>query len=448
MQTRRFNSSLVFALTILGASAFANPFLQGARPIDGELGINNEGKVTGLLRAESEANTGLRVSIAIAIGSYATEAEEDAAIAQGTNGSRGFKVISLPGTQVITDLSAPWEAGVSLPLCDKATLVVRSVELRTNTVRITRNMMQKGMTTVLQAKVRLPDIMKNDPQPTFASERPVLIPKSRSLPIDGLVGMDAAGRLTGYVAPRGDHFSLAVAFVPGNGLTLDEGLRLLSNSSTPDAIPFTGFEASTNLRDLTPNGSSAGGVIQQLAGLIIVRETEAGSTTANYSFVQVSAGAPTKWVPTRNPQVRASANKAIGISLTDILSRSLPIDGNVTLSPGSGTVEGNIIVGPPVGLRSYSTIDIASVGLNMGNSQDSAEELLKQLKRKDPDLKESFKTIKFGTSYELVRNKPVGNQLQLAKGAKVAMLFRFDGPYGREYSVSVIERNGKPPHGR
>lgn len=422
----------------------ANFLTQGARPIDGELGIDAEGKVNGLLRAGSEASTGVRVSIAIAIGSYGSEAEEDAAIANRTNGSRGFKVISRPDAQSTTDLSAPWEPGSALPLCDRATLVVRSLDLTTSTTTITRNKMQLGMTTVLQAKLRLPDMQRNDPQPTFAAENPLLIPRSRSLPIDALVGMDARATLTGYVSVKDSTARIWVGFAPGRGHSLSSALQSITSKSD-GYIPFTDVAAKVNLGSLARQNTTPDGSLNTPGGMIVIKEETVPGRLFSYTFLEVIAGGPSRWIPAKDPVILLPDAPSIGESGSDsrgLRSRSLPIDGLVKLDDTTGVLTGSLVIGGPGDVRSGAeTWSVATVGIDTSQDGDNLNSVLKYIRRDYDDEAKAFTTIVYGTKLNIVDREALKGEIRAKRGKRVSLLIRQQ--VGKLTTYFLVEISGK-----
>ncbi len=347
MQKLRPRSAGITLLFVVVSTSFGNLFPQGTRPIDGELGIDADGKIKGLLRSDPESVSGVRVSIAIAIGSYSSDSAEDAAISQGINGSKNFKVVSLPDAVNTIDLSAPWAPGVVLPTTDRATLVVRSVSLATNTTVISRNRLVEGMFTQIQSKkAPTPPDGQVIIAPGFSSPPPPPEPLTRTLPIDALVGMDSGGRLVGTARSLEPGAKLSVGFSPGKGQTLAAAVRRIE-AKVDGYVPFTEVETLVDLGKLSRKLTTPDGVLEMAGGTIVVMESM-GGTPPQYSFVNVLANNAKHKVPVNKPITLVGStrwtNPNSGGSTNNPLTRTLPIDGAASiaevLSPGNltGTV--------------------------------------------------------------------------------------------------------------
>ena len=346
------------------ATAFGNLLPQGSRPIDGDLGIDSVGRITGILRTEPESTSGARVSLAVAVGSYASESDEDAAVLQGTNGSQNFKVVSAPGSVNTIDLSAPWAPGVSLPICENATLIVRTIDIRTGGISISRNRLSKGVFMTIQAK-RGPapiegQIVVNPPSfdPPVSKGVTLTRPKSRSLPIDGLAGMDNTGVLTGSIRMTEESGNIYVAFSPGSGQSFPAALSRIENK-IDGYVPFTAVRNPTILGSLDRLLRTPDSPTETVGGMIIVKQDNGGADRDLYTYLTVSAGKAAKPIPRNNPISLPGSSRRMRTnpSIPDRpASRSLPIDGVATIAGlmNPGTLKGEVTWTGPVDFKSYS----------------------------------------------------------------------------------------------
>ena len=288
-------------IALAGATALGSLVGQGARPIDGVLGIDTNGKITGVLHSESEAITGTRISLAVAIGTFSSEAAEDAAIENGQNGSKNFKVVSSPRNVATIDLGAPWLPGVSLPLCENATLIVRAENLSTGSVATSRNRLYRGQfLTIISKEVPRPiEGMITINPPVRASSGPKRT-RQPGLPIQGNAGMDEAGRLIGDISVKGSAKGVFVAFSPGRGQSLRGALDRIV-AQTPGYIPFTAVNPKLELGSLPRTLTTPELPTQTAGGLVVVKHVGSGKNTESYTFLEVLANGKLKPIPAASP---------------------------------------------------------------------------------------------------------------------------------------------------